>query len=51
MHAPFADPADITQREQRLLASCDPAQARDKTVGGHNDRFADRRTDLYGVET
>jgi 5-aminopentanamidase len=43
--------ADLTQREQRLLASCDLRQARDKSVGAHNDRFADRRTDLYGVET
>jgi predicted amidohydrolase len=43
--------ADLTQREQRLLASCDLRQARDKTLGAHNDRFADRRTDLYGVET
>jgi len=43
--------ADLTAREQRLLASCDLRQARDKSVGAHNDRFADRRTDLYGVET
>jgi 5-aminopentanamidase len=42
--------ADLTQREQRILASCDLAQARTKSVGVYNDRFADRRTDLYGVE-
>jgi 5-aminopentanamidase len=43
--------ADLSQREQRLLGRCDLRQARDKSVGAHNDRFADRRTDLYGVET
>lgn len=39
--------ADLTDRPQHLLARCDLAQARDKTVGAYNDRFADRRVDLY----
>ena len=42
--------ADLTQREQHLLARCDLLQARDKTVGAYNDRFADRRIDLYPDE-
>lgn len=40
--------ADLTDTEQRLLARCDLATARDKSVGALNDRFADRRVDLYG---
>lgn len=39
--------ADLTDTEQRLLTRCDLAQARDKTIGGTNDRFKDRRVDLY----
>ena len=33
--------------EQILLASCEPAAARDKRVGDHNDVFRDRRPQLY----
>jgi predicted amidohydrolase len=39
--------ADLSDRPQRLLASVDPARARDKSVGERNDRFGDRRPELY----
>lgn len=40
--------ADFTDSEQLLIADIDPTTARDKRVGSANDRFADRRPELYG---
>jgi predicted amidohydrolase len=39
--------ADLSDTEQMLLATCEPARARDKALGPFNDRFGDRRRDLY----
>ena len=39
--------ADLTDSEQMLVATCEPARARDKALGPFNDRFADRRPHLY----
>ncbi|MYW65947.1 carbon-nitrogen hydrolase [Streptomyces sp. SID8379] len=36
-----------TEGPALLLASCDLAQARDKSLGEHNDVFGDRRPELY----
>ncbi|MFD8571480.1 nitrilase-related carbon-nitrogen hydrolase [Streptomyces sp. NPDC059639] len=36
-----------TEGPALLLASCDLAQARDKSLGAHNDVFGDRRPELY----
>ena len=44
-----AGPPAIAQPAQPalLLATIDPAEARDKAIGPHNDARADRRPDLY----
>lgn len=39
--------SDLDGSEQLLLTHCELGAARDKALGGHNDRFADRRTHLY----
>ncbi|RFU86666.1 carbon-nitrogen hydrolase [Streptomyces triticagri] len=36
-----------TEGPTLLLAECDPARARDKRLGDHNDVFGDRRPELY----
>jgi predicted amidohydrolase len=40
--------SSLDGRAETLLADCDLTAARDKSVSGHNDRFADRRPMLYG---
>lgn len=44
---PLAGPHPEPERAL-LSAACDPARARDKRLGPHNDVFADRRPELYG---
>lgn len=39
--------ADLSDSEQMLVATCEPARARDKALGPFNDRFGDRRPHLY----
>lgn len=45
---PLAGPAS-PDGEELLVAPCEPARARDKALGAHNDLFADRRPELYGA--
>lgn len=40
--------ADLSDAEQLLVADIDVVAARDKHIGPRNDRFADRRPELYG---
>jgi predicted amidohydrolase len=43
-----ATDAGATAARAVLVAELDPAEARDKSLGPHNDALADRRPALYG---